>query len=245
MFENFNIGLLEICYLIGSITFIVGLKMMGNPKTARNGNLIGAFGMTIAILGTIFLYNNAEGTVHRSAFKYALIFGAIAIGTVSGWLVAKRVQMTKMPELVSIYVLMVWVVHVQLLIGLTEEFNHNLGNIGALGFIMAGLVIGSIHLSVVQLIIAYLKISWNFEKANQIPAYNIINNVFFVAVVAFAIYIVVSGASSPILLWSLFAAALIYGVLFVFPIGGADMPVVISLLNSFTGLLGCFWWFLI
>lgn len=239
MFENFNIGLLEICYLIGSITFIVGLKMMGNPKTARNGNLIGAFGMTIAILGTIFLYNNAEGSVHRSAFKYALIFGAIAIGTVSGWLVAKRVQMTKMPELVSMFNGMGGACAA--LIGLTE-FHHNLGNIGALAFIMAGLVIGSISFS--GSVIAYLKLAGTMKKPIRIPAYNIINNVFFVAVAAFAIYIVVSGASSPVLLWSLFAAALIYGVLFVFPIGGADMPVVISLLNSFTGLAAAFGGFL-
>src|SRR6185436_11465521 len=90
--------LLEICYLIGSVTFIMGLKMMGNAKTARNGNLIGAVGMTIAILGTIFLH---EGEV--SGMIYGMIFGAIALGTIIGWMTAKKVQMTKMPELVSMF----------------------------------------------------------------------------------------------------------------------------------------------
>ena len=93
-------NLLEIVYLIASVTFIIGLKMMGNPKTARNGNLIGAVGMTLAILGTIFLY---DGGHEVSTTTYVLIFGAIAIGTVIGWMTAKKVKMTKMPELVSLF----------------------------------------------------------------------------------------------------------------------------------------------
>src|SRR4051812_6902031 len=101
-------SLLEICYLIGSVTFIVGLKMMGNAKTARRGNTIGAVGMTIAILGTIFLFQKRDHGVTDINYQvpgiiYALIFGAIAIGSVIGWLTAKRVQMTKMPELVSMF----------------------------------------------------------------------------------------------------------------------------------------------
>src|ERR1035437_6651879 len=91
-------NLLEICYLIGSITFIIGLKMMGNAKTARKGNLIGAAGMTLAILGTIFLH---EGEV--AGMIFGMIFGGIGIGTVIGWMTAKKVQMTKMPELVSMF----------------------------------------------------------------------------------------------------------------------------------------------
>ena len=63
-------GLLEICYLIGSVTFIIGLKMMGNAKTARKGNLIGAFGMTIAILGTIFLFRTDHTTVNKICFNF-------------------------------------------------------------------------------------------------------------------------------------------------------------------------------
>ncbi|MFM8758720.1 MAG: NAD(P)(+) transhydrogenase (Re/Si-specific) subunit beta, partial [Methylophilaceae bacterium] len=96
-------SLLEIAYLIGSVTFIIGLKMMGNPKTARKGNLIGAAGMTVAIFGTIFLFEKREhgqmvADYSVRAIIYALIFGAILLGTIIGWITAKRVQMTKMPE---------------------------------------------------------------------------------------------------------------------------------------------------
>src|SRR5690349_29164 len=91
-------SLLEICYLIGSFTFVVGLKMMGNAKTARKGNLVGAFGMTVAILGTILLH---RGPYHATTL--VLIFAGIALGTIIGWLTAKKVKMTKMPELVSMF----------------------------------------------------------------------------------------------------------------------------------------------
>ena len=90
--------LLSIIYLIGSVSFIMGMKMMGNAKTARKGNLVGAAGMTLAIVGTIVLH---EGAV--SPVIYGLILLAILIGTIVGWMTAKKVQMTKMPELVSIF----------------------------------------------------------------------------------------------------------------------------------------------
>ena len=90
--------LLSIIYIIGSVSFIIGMKMMGNAKTARKGNLIGAAGMSLAIIGTILLH---EGEV--SPLVYGLILIAIAIGTTIGWMTAKKVQMTKMPELVSLF----------------------------------------------------------------------------------------------------------------------------------------------
>jgi NAD(P) transhydrogenase subunit beta len=147
--------------------------------------------------------------------------------------------MTKMPELVSMFNGMGGACAA--LIGLSE-FKHNIGNTGSLSFIMAGLVIGSI--SFAGSIIAYLKLSGKLNKPIRIPSYNAINNIFFLAVVIFAVFIVASGSSSQGFLWLLFLAALTYGVLFVLPIGGADMPVVISLLNSFTGLAAAFGGFL-
>jgi NAD(P) transhydrogenase subunit beta len=92
--------ILQIIYLIGSVTFILGLKYLGNPSTARKGNLIAAFGMGIAIFGTIFLYTNAEG---QHLGNLGFIFGALFVGTVVGWLAAKKVQMTAMPEMVSLF----------------------------------------------------------------------------------------------------------------------------------------------
>lgn len=231
-------GLLEICYLIGSITFIIGLKMMGNAKTARQGNLIGAFGMTVAILGTIFLFNSEHTS--RNAMKMILIFGAIAIGTAIGWITAKRVEMTKMPELVSMFNGMGGACAA--LIGLTE-YEHNLGKTRALAFIIAGLVIGTISFS--GSIIAYLKLAGKMKKPIRFPQYNIFNNALLLGVIVFSIFIVIQHANLPhTIIWILFAVAIIYGILFTVPIGGADMPVVISLLNSFTGLAAAFGGFL-
>ncbi|MEW6469423.1 MAG: NAD(P)(+) transhydrogenase (Re/Si-specific) subunit beta [Bacteroidota bacterium] len=246
-------NLLEICYLIGSVTFIIGLKMMGNAKTARNGNLLGAVGMTIAILGTILLH---EGEVNTMV--YGLIFGAIAIGTVIGWLTAKRVQMTKMPELVSLFNGMGGACAALISI---IEFTHHHHMIaenpdqvagmlmknpnaftGLLITIIAGLIIGSISFS--GSIIAFLKLNGTMNKPIRLPAYNIINTLIMIAVFGFGGYIVYQGGDNLMHAYLLFAAALIYGIMFVFPIGGADMPVVISLLNSFTGLAAAFGGFL-
>jgi len=257
-------SLLEICYLIGSVTFIIGMKMMGNAKTARRGNLIGAFGMTIAILGTIFLVkhtevvNGFETNIEIPGLIYGLIAGAIALGTIIGWMTAKKVQMTKMPELVSMFNGMGGACAA--LIGLME-YEHNPGSTGALVAIIAGMVIGSISFS--GSIIAYLKLNGTMNKPIRLPAYNIINTAVMIGVVAFASWMVYATSATGGSLWStgtdghavisegatmmlylLFAAALVYGVLFAIPIGGADMPVVISLLNSFTGLAAAFGGFL-
>jgi len=226
-------AILEISYLIGSITFILGLKMMGNAKTARQGNILGATGMSVAILGTIICHEAVSPII------YGLIFLAIAVGTFAGWTTAKSVQMTKIPELVSMFNGTGGACAA--LIGLSE-FHHNLGHVSSLSFIMAGLVIGSISFS--GSIIAFLKLSGKLDKPIRLPSYNLINNLFLLCIAAFAVYIVASGSDSSLFLWLLFAAALLYGILFVLPIGGADMPVVISLLNSFTGLAAAFGGFL-
>ncbi len=243
-------NLLEICYLIGSVTFIIGLKMMGNAKTARNGNLIGAVGMTIAILGTIFLVNNIqvvngfETKVEIPAMIYGMIFGAIALGTVIGWLTAKKVQMTKMPELVSMFNGMGGACAALISIIEFGHSHHEGAAAPATGMmiaIIAGLIIGSISFS--GSIIAFLKLNGTMNKPIRLPAYNIINTLIMLSVFGFGAYIVVAGGSMT-LAWLLFAAALFYGVMFTVPIGGADMPVVISLLNSFTGLAAAFGGFL-
>ena len=230
-------GLLELSYLIGSLTFIIGLKMMGNPKSARKGNMLGAVGMAIAVAATLFLYKTEHTT--KEGLKMGILFASLLIGTLIGWLTAKRVQMTKMPELVSMFNGMGGACAA--LIGLTE-FEHNLGNTGALSFIMAGLVIGSVSFS--GSIIAYLKLNGSMRNPIRLPKYPIINFVLLLALIVFSVWMVSSGCSESAMLYTLFAASLIYGVFFVMPIGGADMPVVISLLNSFTGLAAAFGGFL-
>jgi H+-translocating NAD(P) transhydrogenase subunit beta len=243
--------LLSICYLLGSISFIIGLKMMSNAKTARKGNLIGAAGMTIAILGTIFLHENKTPSL-----IYVLIFSAIALGTVIGWLTAKKVAMTKMPELVSMFngmggacaALISIIEYHHFHETLVHNANANLSiasdfayAYGTLFSIFAGLIIGTI--SFAGSIIAYLKLNGTINKPLRLPFYNFVNAAVLVAILIFAGYLVFTGGSL-VLVYSLFAVSIVYGILFVLPIGGADMPVVISLLNSFTGLAAAFGGFL-
>jgi H+-translocating NAD(P) transhydrogenase subunit beta len=240
--------LLEIIYLIGSVTFIMGLKMMGNAKTARNGNLLGAAGMTLAIFGTIFLHD-----LEVSATVYGLIFSAIGIGTVVGWMTAKKVQMTKMPELVSMFngmggacaalISLIEFSHLQHTLHQSAEISAP--SMGTLIAIVAGLVIGSVSFS--GSIIAFLKLNGTLNKPVRLPAYNLLNNLLMAGVLLFAGYVAYTTQQlngSLTLAYLLFAAALLYGILFTLPIGGADMPVVISLLNSFTGLAAAFGGFL-
>jgi len=94
------LNVLTICYLLGSVTFILGLKMLSNPATARKGNMIAAAGMAVAILGTIFLYRDDQG---YRLHNYGWIFGGILIGGITGTLAARNVKMTAMPEMVSLF----------------------------------------------------------------------------------------------------------------------------------------------
>jgi len=225
---------LEFIYLISSITYIFGLKMLGNPHKAKRGNLIAAAGMTLAILGTLILY---QGKV--AVQIYILIGLAIIIGSVTGWMVAKKVAMTKMPELVSLFNGMGGACAA--LIGLIE-FHHYVGDSLSITTILAGMIIGSISFS--GSMIAWGKLNGYLKKPFRLPKYNLVNNIIFLLLIIFAMFMVWSGSSSIFYLYVLFFGAIAYGVLFVLPIGGADMPVVISLLNSFTGLAAAFAGFL-
>ncbi|MBS1754740.1 MAG: NAD(P)(+) transhydrogenase (Re/Si-specific) subunit beta [Ferruginibacter sp.] len=231
-----ELNLLTICYLIGSITFIIGLKMLSNPATARRGNLIAAAGMAIAIIGTIFLYQSEGQKLHN----YGWIFGGLLIGAIIGTLAAKKVKMTAMPEMVSMFNGMGGACAA--LISLVE-FNHlskemanGIVTTGAeqptVLIIVLGLIIGSV--SFAGSMIAWGKLNGtikDFSFAGQ----NIINLLILAVTLAAGAYLVYSPIH-PQLLYIILVLALLYGVLFVMPIGGADMPVVISLLNSFTGV---------
>ncbi len=233
--------ILEIIYLIASVTFVVGLKMLSAPESARRGNLWAAFGMTLAIVGTIALYdsNDPSAPTSRESIKLVFIFGGIILGTIIGWMTAKKVKMTAMPELVSLFNGMGGACAA--LISLLE-FHHNVGQPARIGVIMAGLIIGSVSFS--GSIIAFMKLNGTLKKSYRLPNYNIINTVLMLVTIAGGIFLTVSGTDSILLLLCVFALAIIYGISFVVPIGGADMPVVISLLNSFTGLAAAFGGFL-
>jgi H+-translocating NAD(P) transhydrogenase subunit beta len=221
--------ILDIIYMIGAISFIFGIKMLGNPAKAKKGNLIAAFGMTISIFGTIFLYEGIKTS------NYIWIFAALIIGTVIGTMMAKKVKMTGMPQMVSFFNGMGGACAA--LISLVE-FNHLQHNpettsLSTLAIIYLGLIIGSISFS--GSIIAYGKLDEKI-KDKTLPLQQVINIgllLFILVLGGLAAYGIIS---NPMMIYVVLTLSLLYGILFVMPIGGADMPVVISLLNSFTGV---------
>ena len=229
-----NKYLLDIIYLIASVTFVMGLKLLSGPQTARRGNKWAGFGMTLAIVGTIALH---KGEV--KPIVYILIGTAILIGSITGWIAAKKVKMTAMPEMVSLFNGMGGACAA--LISLLE-FHHNVGISSRISVIMAGMIIGSVSFS--GSIIAFMKLNGTLQKSIRLPKYNILNTIMLFIVAGMGVYVTMSGTDSMPLVFTTFALALFYGVMFVVPIGGADMPVVISLLNSFTGLAAAFGGFL-
>lgn len=231
--------LLEIFYLIASVLFVVGLKMLSSPESARKGNLIAAAGMTLAIFATIFMHEDKDG---NRIGNYLWIFSGMAIGTAIGWVSAKKVQMTAMPQMVSIFNGMGGACAA--LIGLIE-FPHYIheGDTLTLATIFGGLVIGSVSFS--GSMVAFAKLNGNMKKDIRLPNYNTINNLVFAGIIILAASILMQVFPEPTMwIYLLFCVSLVYGILFVIPIGGADMPVVISLLNSFTGLAAAFAGFL-
>ena len=230
-----EINLLVLFYLIGSITFIVGLKMLSNPASARKGNLVAAAGMFLAIVGTIFLYEN-EG---QRLGNYPWIFAALFIGTVVGTLMAKKVQMTAMPEMVSLFNGMGGACAALISV---IEFNHLLHtttDYAALDetkllIILLGLIIGAVSFS--GSMIAWGKLNGKI-KDFAFGGQHIINLVILVLNLAVAAYVILfTPEQLHLLFYAVVVLSILYGIFFVLPIGGADMPVVISLLNSFTGV---------
>ena len=263
-------SLLTFIYIIASITFIVGLKMLSHPETARKGNLVAAGGMAAAILGTIFLYQNSAGLGLQN---HAWIFGGIAIGGVLGTLAARKVKMTAMPEMVSLFngmggacAALISLVEFNHLIHSPGWTSYSPGNtpsilpVGELLIILLGLIIGSI--SFAGSMIAWGKLNGKI-KDFSFKGLHLVNIGFLLIILGLSAFILVKASTtldftnitpdnvldrlqemSPDktlsviqkLFYVILVLSLLYGVFFVFPIGGADMPVVISLLNSFTGV---------
>lgn len=247
-------AILLLSYLIGSVTFIVGLKMLSHPDSARKGNLVAAAGMTIAILATIFLYRDENG---NPLGNYGWIFSGLVIGSIVGTLAAKKVQMTAMPEMVSLFngmggacAMLISIIEFH---HLTIDFNSELMEESGYTFfnnipgplfltIMLGMVIGSV--SFAGSIIAWGKLNGKI-KDFSFKGQHIVNLLLLGIIAVLIVFILVARPAGTIpLFYTILALALLYGVMFVFPIGGADMPVVISLLNSFTGVAAAFGGFL-
>ena len=239
MTEILGLSLLEAGYLIASITFILGLKMLSSPDKARKGNLIAGYGMGIAIVVTILL---KEELTADKWLNYTLIVAGLLVGTLIGMRMALKVKMTAMPQMVSFFNGMGGACAAVISIVEFDHIQHGgSADLGMLIVIVLGLIIGSV--SFAGSIVAYGKLEGKIgDKA--LPAGQLLNILLLLGLLVIGGWLVVSPEPQTSLLYILLALSLAYGVLFVLPIGGADMPVVISLLNSFTGIAAAFGGFL-
>jgi NAD(P) transhydrogenase subunit beta len=211
--------------------------MLSHPLTAKRGNLFAAIGMGLAIITTI-LFHQKDG---KSIGNIGLIIAAISIGSVIGWFSAKKVRMTAMPQLVSLFNGMGGAVAALISLlefpGISSDLIAKSGMAnGYVLVILLGLIIGSVSLA--GSIIAFGKLD-ELIGDMRIKAMKYVNLAFLAVLLGFIVYIMTRDVSASReltpLIYIMFVISLVYGVLFVMPIGGADMPVVISLLNSFTG----------
>ena len=225
-------SILELSYLIAALLFVYGLKLLSHPETARRGNLWAAGGMGLAMITTLLLHKtNGEGI---SLTNIWIILAAIGVGAAIGWIVARKVKMTAMPQLVSIYNATGG--GASMLVALLEYPAAAAGDVGSILVTVLGLIIGAIAFS--GSLIAFGKLDGRVGDIMK-PFMTYLNLVLLIVTIALGIFIIVSPNPPAEMLWAIYALtaiSLVYGVMFVMPIGGADMPVVISLLNSFTGI---------
>ena len=222
--------ILEFFYLLAAIFFVVGLKLLSHPETARKGNLWAAAGMLMAMITTMILHRDSGGSKIQMG-NLAIILGAITMGGIIGAVIARRIKMTAMPQLVSFFNATGGAASA--LVALIEFSNPE--NQSALVTLL-GLVIGSIAFS--GSMIAYGKLDGKIKDifARWMTYVNLVILIGVLFLLFFVLFGNVPADTKQVLVYVLLAASLIYGVSFVMPIGGADMPVVISLLNSFTGI---------
>jgi H+-translocating NAD(P) transhydrogenase subunit beta len=228
-------------WLIGSVTFIIALKWLASPKTARVGNLLGAAGMALVIAWTFLTYDLANpGSEPGMLANWWIILVGGGIGAVAGVLGARRVPMTAMPQMVAIFNgAGGGAAAVVALAEFLEFADHGTGtgDLLPLPFViatLAGGIIGSVALT--GSIVAFGKLQGIVaSRPVMLPGQRIITAALFIAMIGLAVYIAAVENSIPLFLVFI-GLALVTGVVLTMPIGGADMPVVVSLLNSYTGI---------
>jgi NAD(P) transhydrogenase subunit beta len=228
--------LVRIAWLAGAVAFVIGLSRMNSPATARNGNLVSAGGMAVAVAATavLLLAGQANG-FSISGVNWLIILAGVAVGGGLGLYTARTVKMTAMPQLVSLFnavgggaaALIAIDDYLGLAAGSAVRIDEHV-------FIVLDIIIGSITFT--GSIVASGKLQGLIPgKPIRVPGGQLVTlGLAAVAVIA-ALALFVGGTPNLALMVLILAAALIFGVTMTLPIGGADMPVVISLLNSFTG----------
>ncbi|MBK9728370.1 MAG: NAD(P)(+) transhydrogenase (Re/Si-specific) subunit beta [Saprospiraceae bacterium] len=228
--------ILEVLYLIAAVTFMLGLKMLSKPDSARSGNLIAAVGMTIAIFATIFIYQDQNGNHLKNLL---FIFSALLVGTIIGFIMARKVQMTAMPQMVSFFngmggacAAIISIIEFGHLSHMMDAGDSSLFS-QKIVIILAGLIIGSV--SFAGSMIAYGKLEGKINDYS-INGQQFVNVGLLLAILVFSLLFGFQVLPDSYWFYVILGISILYGLLFVLPIGGADMPVVISLLNSFTGV---------
>jgi len=221
-------------WLGAGVTFILALKFLASPSTARRGNLLGAAGMVLVVAWTFFVRDGQFG----AGANWWLIVVAGVIGAVAGWLGAKRVAMTAMPQMVAIFNGAGGGAAAVVAVAEFLEFaDHGNGTLLPLPFViatLAGAIIGSVALT--GSVVAWGKLQGVISgRPVQYPGSQIVTAVLFLAAMGIGVYLVAVENSTPLFLVFV-AISLVLGVQLTMPIGGADMPVVVSLLNSYTGI---------
>ncbi|TGL13139.1 NAD(P)(+) transhydrogenase (Re/Si-specific) subunit beta [Leptospira levettii] len=222
------ISILNLAYLIASILFIIGIKQLAHPKTATRGNLLGALGMLIAVVATLF---------DREILSYEWIAVGVLIGSVIGIILAIKIQMTAMPQLVAVLngfggIASVFVAGAALQLSIPKYATAV--NYQEIVSIVFSAIVGGITFS--GSFIAFGKLQgFITEKAVRYPGDQLVKILVGLTAVGLGVY----GCMEPTdesIYWVLSGVSLLLGIFLVIPIGGADMPVVISLLNSYSGI---------
>ncbi|MEN8777815.1 NAD(P)(+) transhydrogenase (Re/Si-specific) subunit beta [Glaciecola sp. HTCC2999] len=225
MVQDYNV-LINFVYVVSAVLFIFGLKLLSHPATARKGNLLSALGMFVAVIVTL---------LDKNILSFELILAGIVVGSAIGVFTAKKIEMTAMPELVSLFNGIGGLA--SLAVAYATIVSAEQINVFILTVSVLALLIGAITFS--GSVIAWAKLSERMiGRPIVFKGQVVFNAALIVAIVALSVLVVIQPSVAT---WHivLIALALLMGVMFVLPIGGADMPVVISLLNSYSGLAAC------
>lgn len=213
----------EVAYLVAAVLFIVGLKRLSSPSTARSGNQAAALGMLIAVVVTL---------MSRSIISYGAIVAGLVVGGTVGAVLARRVEMTAMPQLVAAF--NGFGGGASAFVAAAEYLRTGGGDVETAVTIIASTVIGAVTLS--GSLVAFAKLQGIMSGGRvTYPGQPFVDAAMAAVAVVLAVIIVLSGSASPAF-WGLAFLALVLGVTRVAPIGGADMPVVIAFLNSLSGV---------
>jgi len=220
-------ALIQASYLLTAFLFIMGLKRMSSPVTARSGILWAGAGMLVAILATFFF---------PGMTNYPWIIVAIVIGAVIAWISGRRVAMTDMPQMIALFNGMGG--GAAAAIAAVELYRGGAASMSAASLAVLGAIIGSVSFS--GSLIAFAKLQGLINRSLRFAGQQVLNLLILVAALALGALVILHFAATATIVTVFFGCALLLGVTMTLPIGGADMPVVISLYNAFTGLAVAF-----